>query len=164
MPRSGKLDPYRKFMFRIKIDGTVVAALTKCSALKTSVESQDFRSGDQPSFKQKLPGQVSYDAITLEKGLTDSTVFQDWATVMTNFLGNQGDGLGEGPRELPQRHRDHHLRPRQHGGEVVSRAELLGLLLYSDPRPRRDFERRADREPGDAKRGHPGDRDLARRR
>lgn len=88
--RSGVNDPYRKFKFRIKIDGQVVAALTKCSALKATVESQDFRAGDHPSFKQKLPGQVSYDAITLEKGMTADPVFQDWAGALSNFVGNQG--------------------------------------------------------------------------
>ena len=54
MPRASSFDPFRKFKFRIKIDGNVVAGLTKCSALTVSVASQDFRSGDMDSFKQKV--------------------------------------------------------------------------------------------------------------
>ncbi len=90
MPRATPLDPYRNFKFRIRIDGNVVAACTKCSALKVSVEATDFRAGDQESFKWKLPGQVSFEPITLEKGVTADLVFQNWATAIANFMGNMG--------------------------------------------------------------------------
>lgn len=89
-PRASTHDPYRKFKFRIRIDGDVVAGLTKCSALTVNVESQEFRAGDHDSFKQKLPGLASFDAITLEQGVTDDKRFEDWATAMTNYLGNRG--------------------------------------------------------------------------
>jgi phage tail-like protein len=96
-PRASSFDPFRKFKFRIKIDGSVVAGLTKCSALTVSVASQDFRSGDMDSFKQKLPGQVSFEHITLEQGMTNSTTFQDWATAMSNYLGNKGTDAEKTP-------------------------------------------------------------------
>ncbi len=89
-PRASKFDPYRKFKFRIRIDGKVVAGLTKCSALTVSVANTDFRAGDHDSFKQKLPGQVTFEPITLEQGVTDDKTFQNWATTMSNYLGNKG--------------------------------------------------------------------------
>jgi phage tail-like protein len=89
-PRASKFDPYRKFKFRIKIDGKVVAGLTKSSALTITVESHDFRAGDQDSFKQKLPGLVSYQPITLDQGVTDDKTFEAWATAMSNYVGNKG--------------------------------------------------------------------------
>ena len=89
-PRASKFDPYRKFKFRIKIDGKVVAALTKCSALTVSVASTEFRSGEMDAFKQKLPGQVTFEPITLEQGVTDDKTFELWATAMANYMGNKG--------------------------------------------------------------------------
>lgn len=89
-PRASSFDPYRKFKFRIKIDQKVVAGLTKCSALTISVESQDFRAGDHEGFKRKLPGLVSYEAVTLEQGVTQDKTFELWATTMSNYVGNKG--------------------------------------------------------------------------
>lgn len=96
-PQSRPHDPYRKFKFRIKIGSDYVAGLTKCSALAISVESQDHRTGDDESFKRKLPGLVSYDAITLEQGVTSDTTFEKWATAMSNYVGNKGSDAEKTP-------------------------------------------------------------------
>lgn len=88
--RTSQFDPFRKFKFRIKIANQVVAGLTKCSALTVSVESKEFRSGEMDSFKHKLPGMVSFEAITLEQGVTSDKTFEKWATAMANYLGNKG--------------------------------------------------------------------------
>jgi phage tail-like protein len=97
MARASQFDPFRKFKFRIKIDNQVVAGLTKCSALTVTVASQDFRSGDMDSFKQKLPGQASFEHITLEQGMTNSPVFESWASAMSNYLGNKGSDAEKTP-------------------------------------------------------------------
>lgn len=89
-PRASSHDPYRKFKFKIKINNEVVAGMTKMSALSFTVESSDFRAGDHDSFKQKLPGQVSFDAITLEQGVTRDKTFEVWATQMANYVANKG--------------------------------------------------------------------------
>jgi phage tail-like protein len=97
MARASQFDPYRKFKFRIKIDNQVVAGLTKCSALTISVASQDFRSGDMDSYKHKLPGQASFEHITLEQGMTNNPAFETWATAMSNYLGNKGTDAEKTP-------------------------------------------------------------------
>jgi phage tail-like protein len=99
-PRAATADPYRNFKFRIKFNGAVVAGLTKCSALTVSVASQDFRTGDQDSFKQKLPGQVTFEPITLEQGVTQDKTFEAWATNMANFLGNKGADAQKKPNDF----------------------------------------------------------------
>jgi phage tail-like protein len=96
-PRTSQFDPFRKFKFRIKVNNAVVAGLTKCSALTVSVESKEFRSGDMDSFKHKLPGMVSYEAITLEQGVTNDKTFESWATAMSNYLGNKGSDSQKTP-------------------------------------------------------------------
>jgi phage tail-like protein len=99
-PRTSQFDPFRKFKFRIKIGNQVVAALTKCSALTVSVESKEFRSGDMDSFKQKLPGLVSFEPITLEQGVTSDKTFEAWATAMANYLGNKGADSQKTPEDF----------------------------------------------------------------
>ena len=63
-------DPYRTFKFQILIDSQPVAGLRKMSALKKSTEAVDWRTGGDPTHVRKLPGGTSYEAITLEQGLT----------------------------------------------------------------------------------------------
>lgn len=99
-PRASKVDPYRNHQFRIKINNTLVAGLTKCSALTVSVESKDFRSGEMDSFKHKLPGMVTFDPITLEQGVTQDKTFELWATAMANYLGNKGADLQKTPDDF----------------------------------------------------------------
>jgi phage tail-like protein len=98
--RASQFDPYRKFKFKIKIGGQVVAGLTKCSALTVSVESKEFRAGDMDSFKQKMPGMVSFEPITLEQGVTKDKTFEAWATAMSNYLGNKGSDSQKTPNDF----------------------------------------------------------------
>lgn len=86
---SYRFDPYRNFKFKIKWDGQYVAGLSKCSALKKTTESTDWREGGDPSTSRKLPGKTSYEAITLEAGVTHDTTFEEWANKVNNF--SKGD-------------------------------------------------------------------------
>ena len=84
-----RFDPYRNFKFKIKWDGQYVAGLSKCSALKKTTESTDWREGGDPSSSRKLPGKTSYEGITLEAGVTHDTTFEEWANKVNNFT--EGD-------------------------------------------------------------------------
>ncbi len=87
---ANRVDPYKNFKFRIKWDGKYVAGLSKMSALRRTTEVIDYRSGGDPSSSHKSPGRTEYDAITLERGVTHDTTFEDWA----NRVWNHGAGLG----------------------------------------------------------------------
>lgn len=86
---SYRFDPYRNFKFRIKWDNKYVAGLSKCSALKKTTESTDWREGGDPSASRKLPGKTTYEAITLEAGVTHDTTFEEWANKVNHF--SEGD-------------------------------------------------------------------------
>jgi len=90
---SERFDPYRNFKFKIKWDNQYVAGLSKCSALKKTTESTDWREGGDPSSSRKLPGKTSYEAITLEAGVTHDTAFEDWANSVNNFQGDTSMSL-----------------------------------------------------------------------
>lgn len=88
-----RFDPYRNFKFKIKWDGQYVAGLSKCGALKKTTEMTEWREGGDPSTGRKLPGKTSYDAITLEAGVTHDAAFEEWASTVNNFQGDAAMSL-----------------------------------------------------------------------
>ncbi len=74
-----RLDPYQNSKFRILWDGKFVAGIQKVSALKKTIEVVETRSGGDPSSPFKLPGQVKYEPITAERGITHDVEFERWA-------------------------------------------------------------------------------------
>jgi phage tail-like protein len=87
---SQRFDPYKNFKFRLKWDGRYVAGISKVSALKRSTEVVKHREGGDPSSTRKSPGRTEFDAITLERGVTNDVAFEQWA----NKIWNYGAGLG----------------------------------------------------------------------
>lgn len=85
-----RFDPYKNFKFRVKWDGRYVAGVSKVSALKRSTEVVEHRDGGDPSSSRKSPGRTKYDAITLDRGVTHDTEFEQWA----NKVWNYGSGAG----------------------------------------------------------------------
>ena len=87
---ASRFDPYKNFKFRVKWDGQYVAGVSKVSVLKRTTEVVTHRDGGDPSSSHKSPGRSEYDAITLERGVTHSAAFEQWA----NKVWNYGSGLG----------------------------------------------------------------------
>jgi phage tail-like protein len=85
-----RFDPYKNFKFRVKWDGKYVAGVSKVGGLKRSTEVVKHREGGDPSSSRKSPGRTEYDAITLERGVTQDTAFEQWA----NKIWDYGAGLG----------------------------------------------------------------------
>ena len=88
-----RFDPYRNFKFKVKFDNEYVAGLNKCSALKKTTEMVEWREGGDPATSRKLPGKTSYEAITLEKGITHDARFEEWANLVNNFQGDAAMSL-----------------------------------------------------------------------
>ena len=85
-----RLDPYKNFKFRVKWDGKYVAGISKVSPLVRRTEVVSHRDGGDPSTSHKSPGRTEYDAVTLERGVTQDPEFENWANKVWNF----GAGLG----------------------------------------------------------------------
>ncbi len=85
-----RFDPYKNFKFRVKWDNKYVAGVSKVSVLKRTTEVVKHRDGGDPSSSRKSPGRTEYEPITLERGVTHDTDFEDWATKVWNY----GAGLG----------------------------------------------------------------------
>jgi phage tail-like protein len=72
-------DPYKNFKFVVMWDGKYVAGISKVTGLKRTTEVVKHRAGGDPSTSRKSPGRNEFDAITLERGITFDTAFEQWA-------------------------------------------------------------------------------------
>lgn len=107
-----RYDPYKNFRFQVSwtptVGGgssTVVAGVSKVSGLNRTTEVVRFRAGNDPSVVRLSPGQTTYDPITLERGITYDTEFEQWANKIwsyTNSVSNpqQMVSLGDFRKEL----------------------------------------------------------------
>jgi len=87
---ASRFDPYKDYKFRVKWDGQYVAGLSKMGALKRTTDVVSHREGGDPSSSRKSPGKTEFDAITLERGVTHDTAFEEWANKVWDF----GAGAG----------------------------------------------------------------------
>ena len=88
-----RFDPYRNYLFRLKIDNQYVAGLSKCSALKRTTEVTPWREAGDPSTSRQLPGKTKYEPVTLEAGVTHDPTFEDWANLVHNYQGPAAGSL-----------------------------------------------------------------------
>lgn len=79
-----RYDPYRTFKFQVVIGGKTVAGASKLSALKATREVVKWRAAGDSSQQRVIPGGTSYEAVTLEQGLSHDPVFEEWANAVNN--------------------------------------------------------------------------------
>lgn len=76
---SDRIDPYSNFRFRMLFGADVVAGVSKVSGLKRTIEPIQHRDGGDLSTKRLTPGVASFEPITIERGISHDTTFEDWA-------------------------------------------------------------------------------------
>ncbi len=85
---ADRVDPYRNFKFCVYFSNKpteAVAAVHKVGPVKKTTEMVEYRAGGDASTSHKMPGKTSYEAITLEQGLTHDTAFEEWANLVNNY-------------------------------------------------------------------------------
>jgi phage tail-like protein len=77
---TNRFDPYKAFRFLVYFgkDTTPVAGVSKVGGLKRSSDPIEYKEGGDAIILKGL-GRTKYDAITLERGVTHDSSFQDWA-------------------------------------------------------------------------------------
>jgi phage tail-like protein len=88
-----RFDPYKNFKFRVKWDGRYIAAVSRVTGLKRTTEVVEHREGGDPSTSRKSPGRSEFEAITLERGLTQDSAFEDWANLVWRLGASFGSEL-----------------------------------------------------------------------
>jgi phage tail-like protein len=104
MPKGfvgNRYDPYKNFKFLLVNQvGKVVLGVSKASALKRTTEVVKHRDGGDNSSDHKSPGRTTYDAITLERGITQDHEFELWANMVHQFAGDPAMDLVNYKQEL----------------------------------------------------------------
>ncbi len=88
---TDRLDPYKSYRFKVKMDGDYVMACNRISPLRRVTHVVETRDGGESSVVRKSPGQTSYEPIILEAGVTHDPTFEQWANkVRDNSLARRG--------------------------------------------------------------------------
>jgi phage tail-like protein len=88
-----RIDPYKNFRFRVSWDGTLVAALSKMSAIKKTTEAIEWRAAADAGIVRKQPGRTKFEAVSFEQGLTHDRKFFEWANQVNNPVGEAANSL-----------------------------------------------------------------------
>jgi len=77
---TNRFDPYKSYAFLVYFGSstTPVAGVSKVTGLKRSSDPIEYKSGGGAIILQGL-GRTKYDPITLERGLTHDSDFENWA-------------------------------------------------------------------------------------
>jgi len=87
---STRFDPYKNFKFRLKMDGRYVAGISRISALRRTSEVIRHREGGDASSTRLSPGAISFEPVTIERGVTHDLEFERWANKVWNHGGGRG--------------------------------------------------------------------------
>ena len=77
---TNRFSPYSAFRFLVYFGNSTrpVAGVSKVGAIKRSTDVVEYKEGANPVIL-KGPGRTKYEPITLERGVTFDSDFQDWA-------------------------------------------------------------------------------------
>ena len=90
-------DPIRNFKFKVVYPtqgGFGSAGFSRVSGLKETTEVVEYREGTDAVRMRKLPGQTSFDNVTMERGLTTDRELLNWRRLVVNIPGGGGRQLG----------------------------------------------------------------------
>src|SRR5437660_9257861 len=77
---TNRFDPYKSYAFLVYFgtNTTPVAGISKVTGLKRSSDPIEYKEGGNAIIRKGL-GRTKYDPITLERGLTHDSDFEEWA-------------------------------------------------------------------------------------
>jgi phage tail-like protein len=95
-----RFDPYKNYKFRVLKGGKTVLGVSKVSALKRTTEVVKHRDGGDNSTDRKSPGRTTYEAITMERGITHDLEFEQWANAVHQYSGDPAMDLSAYKEDL----------------------------------------------------------------
>jgi phage tail-like protein len=77
---TSRFDPYKNYRFQVYLgtSTSAVAGVSKVSGFKRSSDAIEYKEGGNALIRKGL-GRTKYDPITIERGITFDTDFEDWA-------------------------------------------------------------------------------------
>jgi len=74
----GRIDPFKRFRFRVQIDGTQVAGFSEVSGLRMNTDVFPYPEGGQNAFIEQKPGRKTGSPIVLTRGMDDENTMVNW--------------------------------------------------------------------------------------
>ena len=132
-----RFDPYKNYKFRVKWDGHYIPGISAVGPLRRTgpPRSVEHREGGDLSRFRRSPGLTRYDPITLHRGVTQDSAFEEWA----NLVWKLGAPLG-GESALARVAEGCAYRAIERGRAGrprLYRAPRLGSRVHRAPRARR---------------------------
>jgi phage tail-like protein len=77
---ASRFDPYKSYRFQVFFEKSTapVAGISKVSGIKRSSDPVEYKEGGNPIILKGL-GRTKYEPVTLERGVTHDSDFEDWA-------------------------------------------------------------------------------------
>lgn len=122
-------DPFRNFKFEVEISGFEQAGFRMVSGLNRTTEIVEYREGGEAETPHKIPGQTTWENITLERGMAtrDASVeFLAWCNLIYDLdVGNGRDpGNGTGIDDGSGFRKTITIWLKNKGGERVAKWEV----------------------------------------
>lgn len=87
-------DVYRGFKFSVEVESPrhfkARASFQKVTGMQSSVEVVEYREGNMADRMEKLAGMMSYDSVTLERGISDDDDFNAWMKEVCDVVSGGG--------------------------------------------------------------------------
>jgi phage tail-like protein len=99
---TNRFDPYKSYAFLVYFgtSTTPVAGVSKVTGLKRSSDAIEYKEGGNAIIRKGL-GRTKYEPITLERGITHDTDFEDWGNAAQVLdKGNPSTSLANLRREV----------------------------------------------------------------
>ena len=89
-------DVYRGFKFSVSLSGGAFtlsrAAFQKVTGMKSAVEVVEYREGNMPDRMEKMAGMMTYDTVTLERGISYDDDFNAWMKLVCDGTASVANG------------------------------------------------------------------------
>lgn len=97
-----RYDPYKTFKFQVKdtVTNRTIFGVHKCGPLKRTTDVVKYAPGGVNNFEFKSSGNTHWDAVTMERGITHNTDFEDWANMTASYLDGGAVNLVSYKRDL----------------------------------------------------------------
>lgn len=70
---SRRDDPFRNFLFQVEVEGLNAGSFSEVAIAEHTTDVIDYRTGDQATHMQRVPGLTKYGDITLKRGMGTGT-------------------------------------------------------------------------------------------
>ncbi|TXL69794.1 phage tail protein [Vineibacter terrae] len=81
-------EPLKNFRFRVIWDGSPVVGIRRIGTLRRTTEVVRHSEGGEALASRKSPGKTEYDAIILERGISNDRAFEAWANQVWSLGGD----------------------------------------------------------------------------